>query len=44
MDSFSPLGTLYLEHLLPNSEQAFLHVLLPNAASLNVDQADILLL
>jgi hypothetical protein len=44
ISSFSPLGTLYLEHLLPNSKQALLHILLPNAAILNVNQANIFLL
>jgi hypothetical protein len=44
LESFSPLGTLNLEHLLPDSEQAFLYILLPNATFLNINQADILLL
>jgi len=44
INSFSPLWTLYLEHLLPNSKQALLHILLPNAAILNVDQTNVFLL
>jgi hypothetical protein len=31
-----------VENLLPDGEQAFLHVLLPDAAFLDVNQADIL--